>query len=157
MASADASRRWRDASALTSAALANLGVLRFKAADPSSRARGGSASFFHRAWTYAENNPELGPSHPHTAWARGWFDIAGGYDAAASDAGRASASMLDAVFENEWGRFNVRSALATPRPGTALDSKSDSKRIGTPAFRDGFETAWGVLAGETSAAVGTAG
>ena len=157
VASADASRRWRDASALTSAALANLGVLRFKAADPSSRARGGSASFFHRAWTYAENNPELGPSHPHTAWARGWFDIAGGYDAAASDAGRASASMLDAVFENEWGRFNVRSALATPRPGTALDSKSDSKRIGTPAFRDGFETAWGVLAGETSAAVGTAG
>ena len=123
VASADASRRWRDASALTSAALANLGVLRFKAADPSSRARGGSASFFHRAWTYAENNPELGPSHPHTAWARGWFDIAGGYDAAASDAGRASASMLDAVFENAWGRFNVRSALATPRSRTALDSQ----------------------------------
>ena len=151
VASADASRRWRDASALTSAALANLGVLRFKAADPSSRARGGSASFFHRAWTYAENNPELGPSHPHTAWARGWFDIAGGYDAAASDAGRASASMLDAVFENAWGRFNVRSALATPRSRTARDPD------GTPAFRDGFETAWGVLAGETSAAVGTAG
>ena len=156
VASADASRRWRDASALTSAALANLGVLRFKAADPSSRARGGSASFFHRAWTYAENNPELGPSHPHTAWARGWFDIAGGYDAAASDAGRASASMLDAVFEGEWGGFNVRSALAKPRFRTARDSKS-SIGIGTPAFRDGFETAWGVLAGETSAAVETSG
>ena len=161
VASADASRRWRDASALTSAALANLGVLRFKAADPSSRARGGSASFFHRAWTYAENNPELGPSHPHTAWARGWFDIAGGYDAAASDAGRASASMLDAVFEGEWGGFNVRSALATDARFRSLarDSKSDSKSIGigTPAFRDGFETAWGVLAGETSAAVETSG
>ena len=158
VASADASRRWRDASALTSAALANLGVLRFKAADPSSRARGGSASFFHRAWTYAENNPELGPSHPHTAWARGWFDIAGGYDAAASDAGRASASMLDAVFENAWGRFNVRSALATPLPSTARDCQKRLQKDRDPRVRrDGFETAWGVLAGETSAAVGTAG
>ena len=166
VASADASRRWRDASALTSAALANLGILRFEASLRSARGarrRGGSASFFHRAWTYAENNPALGPSHPHTAWAHAWFELAGGSRAVQSTAGKAVASMLDAVFKGQWGGFNVRSALRASARGASEAPASPSERrfardasrvpAGTPALRDGFETAWGVLAGETSAAV----
>ena len=109
VASADAARRWRDASALTSAALANLGVLRFRTSSARDVARGGGcASFFHRAWTYAANNPDLGPSHPHTAWAYAWFEVCGGSESVASDAGKAVDSMLDATLKGEWGGFNVR-------------------------------------------------
>jgi tetratricopeptide (TPR) repeat protein len=142
VASADAARRWRDASALTSAALANLGVLRFRTSSARDVARGGGcASFFHRAWTYAANNPDLGPSHPHTAWAYAWFEVCGGSESVCSDAGKAVDSMLDATLKGEWGGFNVRSKAGT----------------GTPAFRELFETAWGSLVGETSASIADGG
>ena len=110
-ASRDA-RRMRDAGAHVAARLHNLGAIRARLG----RAGDASACFL-RASQRARN--ALGASHPLTALCAAWFEACGGERSASGAAGRARASMLDAIMDGEF-----EAELSKPR-----------------------ETAWGTLAG----------